>query len=48
VIQQLLPGTPPGTATDDLVTQLIALNGRQRGLLADRADLPPSPLYLTE
>jgi hypothetical protein len=46
LVQTLLPGSPPRTVDGALVDQMIAVNGRLAGLLADRPDLTSPPLYL--
>lgn len=46
VVQELLPGAPPQRATPELVETMVRLNGRFRGALADRLDLPTAELYL--
>ena len=48
IIQQRLPGAPPRTLDRLLVDQLIAATTAWDGLLADRPDLEPASLYLTE
>lgn len=47
VVQECLPGQPPEHVDDDLLAQLLHLNGLQRDLLID-TDEAPKPLYLTE
>lgn len=46
IVQELLPGTPPATISRRLVTDMVEVNQRCRGLLADRTDLPAPSLYL--
>jgi hypothetical protein len=46
VVQQRLPGAPPGRVDAGLVHAMLVLNDRLRGLLADRWDVPPVDLYL--
>jgi hypothetical protein len=47
VIQELLPGAPPGRAVSRVtVESMLAVNRRCRGLLAGRDDLPVPSLYL--
>ena len=48
VIQERLPGTPPHTVDRPLVDQMIAATTVWADLLADRPDLDPASLYLTE
>jgi hypothetical protein len=59
IVQQRLPGTPPATVDASLVRQMVAVNDRLAGLLADpprdgatrraaRPLAPPVDLYLTE
>jgi hypothetical protein len=45
VVQERLTGTPPAVVDRSLLEQLLALNERCAGLLAD-SDLPQLPLYL--
>jgi hypothetical protein len=45
VVQERLTGTPPAVVDWALLDQLLALNERCAGLLAD-SDLPQLPLYL--
>src|SRR5687768_12857478 len=45
VVQERLAGTPPEAVDRALVDQMLALNERCAGLLANSA-LPPLPLYL--
>jgi Ser/Thr protein kinase RdoA (MazF antagonist) len=45
-VQELLPGTRPAPLTRRTVQSMVELNGRLRGLLAQRAYLPPASLYL--
>lgn len=47
IVQQRLPGTPPGAVDDHLVRQMLALNDRLAGLLADDPAPKPADLYLT-
>jgi aminoglycoside phosphotransferase (APT) family kinase protein len=47
VVQERLPGTPPATVDADLVHQMITLNERLGGLLADRPHVPAAGLFLT-
>ncbi|MGK5681517.1 phosphotransferase enzyme family protein [Actinoplanes sp. URMC 104] len=47
IVQQRLPGAPPRTVTPELVRQLVALNDRLAGLLADEPAPRPTELYLT-
>jgi Phosphotransferase enzyme family len=46
VVQELLPGTAPTTVSRPTVESIVELNGRLRGLLSRRADLPMASLYL--
>jgi hypothetical protein len=46
IVQELLPGAAPVTIGRRTVESMVELNGRLRGLLADRADLPMASLYL--
>ncbi|MBN6050539.1 aminoglycoside phosphotransferase family protein [Nonomuraea sp. RK-328] len=49
VVQELLPGSPPGPSTlGAAVRSMAEVNRRARGLLAGRPDLPPLPLHLRE
>lgn len=47
VVQERLPGTTPDRYDETLVTGMLAAHERFAGVLADRADVPPAPLYLT-
>jgi Phosphotransferase enzyme family len=47
IVQQRLPGVPPAEADAVLVRQMIAVNDRLAGLLADEPDRQPVDLYLT-
>jgi len=47
IVQQRLPGAPPDIVDDHLVRQMLALNDRLAGLLADVPAPKPSDLYLT-
>jgi hypothetical protein len=47
VVQELMPGTPPAVVDRRLVEEMVALNGRMAGLLADRP-AEPVRLYLRE
>ena len=47
IVQQRLPGTPPGTVDAALVHQLLTVNDRLAGLLADAPAPRPAELYLT-
>lgn len=46
IVQELLPGRPATTVGRRTVASMVAVNGRCRGLLADRHDLPAPSLYL--
>jgi phosphotransferase family enzyme len=46
IVQERLSGTPPATISRQLVTGMVEVNQRCRGLLADQTDLPPPSLYL--
>jgi aminoglycoside phosphotransferase (APT) family kinase protein len=46
MVQEFLPGAPPGGVEVPLVEQMIGLTDRAAGLLAGRADVPAVPLYL--
>ncbi|HEX5595614.1 MAG TPA: phosphotransferase [Micromonosporaceae bacterium] len=48
VVQERLPGAPSAMVDRRLVEQMIALNHRFAGLLAERRDLPLVELYLSE
>lgn len=48
VVQERLPGAPPRTVGQALVAQLVAAVQQWTGLLAERTELAPPPLYLTE
>jgi hypothetical protein len=45
-VPELLPGTPPAAVTRRTVVSMVEVNGRLRGLLSGRADLPQASLYL--
>jgi hypothetical protein len=47
IVQQRLPGTPPGSVDAHLVRQMLAVNDRLAGLLADAPAPRPSELHLT-
>jgi len=47
IVQQRLPGNPPAAVDASLVRQMVGLNRRLAGLLADRPSIPPVDLYLT-
>ena len=47
IVQQRLPGSPPDTVDETLVRQLLAVNDRLAGLLADRPAGAPVDLHLT-
>jgi hypothetical protein len=47
VVQERLPGTPPHTIDAALVRDMVALNTRFAGLLADRPAVPVVDLHLT-
>ncbi|WP_127500932.1 phosphotransferase [Actinoplanes solisilvae] len=47
IVQQRLPGAPPETVDAHLVRQMLALNDRLAGLLADDPAPKPADLYLT-
>jgi aminoglycoside phosphotransferase (APT) family kinase protein len=47
VVQQRLPGAPPATVDAGLIRQMLVLNERLGGLLADRPDVPAVDLFLT-
>ena len=47
IVQQRLPGAPPAQVDDHLVRQMLAINDRLAGLLADEPAPRPGPLYLT-
>ncbi|GAB2572117.1 hypothetical protein Aab01nite_03630 [Paractinoplanes abujensis] len=47
IVQQRLPGRPPRTTGLPLVRQMIALNDRLAGLLADEPAPQPAELHLT-
>jgi hypothetical protein len=47
LVQQRLPGTPPAAVDAALIRQLLAVNDRLAGLLADEPAPRPTPLYLT-
>ena len=47
IVQQRLPGSPPGTVDAELVRQLIAVTDKLAGLLGDRPDPRPADLHLT-
>jgi hypothetical protein len=47
IVQQRLPGRPPSTLDAALIAQMLAVNDRLAGLLADESDPRPVPLYLT-
>lgn len=47
IVQELLPGTAPATPDEHLVAQLLDLNGRLRGALEGREDVPLADLHLT-
>jgi len=46
IVQELLPGTAPLTISRQVVTDMVDVNQRCRGLLADRAESPAPSLYL--
>lgn len=46
IVQELLPGRPPGAVGQRTVESMVEVNWRCRGLLADRHDLPAPSLYL--
>jgi len=46
IVQELLPGTAPATISQQLVADMVEVNQRCRGLLADRTDVPAPSLYL--
>lgn len=49
IVQELLPGRPAGfTVSRGLVGNMVELNERFRGLLADRRDMSAPSLYLRE
>lgn len=48
VVQQRLAGTPPGRADAALVDRMITATEPWAGLLADRTDISPVSLHLTE
>lgn len=49
VVQELLPGAPPGTQVSRATIESMAeINARCRGLLAGRDDLPRAALYLLD
>jgi aminoglycoside phosphotransferase (APT) family kinase protein len=48
IIQELLPGTQPNQVSQDLVEQLVEVNARLRGVLANRPLIPAAGLYLRE
>jgi hypothetical protein len=47
LVQQRLPGVPPTTIDAALIRQLLAVNDRFAGLLADDTAPRPAPLFLT-
>ena len=47
VVQQRLPGSPPGTIDAGLVDQMAGLNDRFAGLLAGHPEVPTVELFLT-
>jgi len=46
IVQELLPGSPPAVVGWRTVESMVEMNGRCRGVLAGRADLPAAQLYL--
>ncbi|HEX3812062.1 MAG TPA: phosphotransferase [Mycobacteriales bacterium] len=48
IVQERLPGTPPGRVDRALTGQFVEVNARLRGVLADRPDIPAAQLYLRE
>lgn len=47
VVQQRLPGVPPGTVDAALVRQMLQINDRFAGLFAGLPPVPPVDLFLT-
>ncbi|MFI5892148.1 aminoglycoside phosphotransferase family protein [Actinoplanes sp. NPDC051513] len=47
VVQQRLPGTPPGDLDTAVVRQMLAVNDQLAGVLAAEPDPRPAELYLT-
>jgi aminoglycoside phosphotransferase (APT) family kinase protein len=47
IVQERLAGAPPTRIDDGLVADMVALNDRCAGVLADRPDVPGMDLYLT-
>lgn len=48
LLQQRLPGSPPCTVDDALVTQLLKVLDRLDGVLVEHPEVPVADLYLTE
>jgi hypothetical protein len=48
IVQELMPGRPPGRIDGDLVEQMLAMNHRLYGVLAGASGIAAVPLYLTE
>lgn len=46
VVQERLPGSPPGRVTPTVIDAIVALNDRFAGVLANRPDVPVLPLCL--
>lgn len=46
LVQERLPGKPPGRMSSTLIDTIVALNDRFAGVLADRPDVPELPLCL--
>jgi hypothetical protein len=47
IVQERLPGSPPGTMNAGLVAQMIAVTDKLAGLLTDRPEPRPADLYLS-
>lgn len=46
LVQERLPGDPPRRVDAGVIDSMVAMNERFAGLLAERPDVPISPLYL--